>query len=169
MLILASSVCKSLQCLISTLTQRGEGSHLFRINCSIVLRGGRNTANQYHWRVWGVLTVSGPHWVCPCSWQTPGCSAGKLSKAGPGLHAVPRSKPLRFRFSGIPQMHRLGWACVLCRFQVQEAQVTRCLASTHSPGGWCILSPTVPFPSSLFPGYTAGAPSQGYRVSLLGS
>ena len=30
--------------------------------------------------------------------QAPGFSAGELSKAGPGLHALPRSKPLRFRF-----------------------------------------------------------------------
>ena len=34
--------------------------------------------------------------------QAPGCSAGELSKAGPGLCALPRSMPLRFRFSGIP-------------------------------------------------------------------
>ena len=61
------SVCKSLQCLISALTQGGEGDHLFRLTCSIVLRGGRNTANKYHWCVWGVLEVSQPHWVCPCS------------------------------------------------------------------------------------------------------
>ena len=33
--------------------------------------------------------------------QAPGCSAGELSKVGPGLHALPWSKPLRFRFSGI--------------------------------------------------------------------
>ena len=33
---LASSVFKSLQCLISALTQRGEGGHLFRLTCSIV-------------------------------------------------------------------------------------------------------------------------------------
>ena len=63
----ASSVCKSLQCLISALTQGGKGGHLFRLTCSVVLRGGRNTANKYHWRVWGVLTVSRPHWVCPHS------------------------------------------------------------------------------------------------------
>ena len=61
------SVCKSLQYLTSTLTQGGEGGHLFRLTCSILLRGGRNTANKYHWRVWGVLAVSQPHWVCPCS------------------------------------------------------------------------------------------------------
>ena len=34
--------------------------------------------------------------------QALGCSTGELSQAGPGLHALPRSKPLRFRFSGTP-------------------------------------------------------------------
>ena len=42
--------------------------------------------------------------------QAPGGSAGELSKAGPGVRALPRSKPLRFRFSGTPQRHRLSWA-----------------------------------------------------------
>ena len=73
--------------------------------------------------------------------QVPGCSAGELSKAAPGLRAFPRFKSLRFRFSGIPQRHRLGWACVLCLFQVQAAEATRCLVSMLSSGGWCILSP----------------------------
>ena len=67
--VLASSVCKSLQYLISALTQGGEGGHLLRLSCSVVLWGGRNTANTYHWHVWGVLTVYGPHWVCPSSWR----------------------------------------------------------------------------------------------------
>ena len=62
--ILASSVCKSLQYLTSTLTQGGKGNHLFRLTCSIVLRGGMNTANKYHCHVCGVLAVSGPQWVC---------------------------------------------------------------------------------------------------------
>ena len=65
--ILASSVCKSLWCLISALTQGGEGGHLLRLTCSVALWGGRNTANRYHLHVWGVLTVSGPHWLCPHS------------------------------------------------------------------------------------------------------
>ena len=73
--------------------------------------------------------------------QATGCSAGELAKAGPGLHALPRSKLLRFRFSCIPQRHRLGWACVLCPSQVRAAQATRCLASALSPCGRCILSP----------------------------
>ena len=87
---------------------------------------------------WHVLTVSQPHWACPCSQHVcppcPHCSGSRLlcqepSEAGPGLHAPPRSKPLRFRHSGSPQRRRLGWACVLCPSQVQAAQVTRCLAS----------------------------------------
>ena len=45
----------------------GEGGRLFRLTCSLVLWGGRNTANKCHWRVWGVLPVSQAHWVCPCS------------------------------------------------------------------------------------------------------
>ena len=65
--ILASSVCTSLQCVISALTHGGGGGHFFRLTCSVMLWGGRNTANKYHWRVWGVLAVSRAHWVCPCS------------------------------------------------------------------------------------------------------
>ena len=42
--VIASSVCWSLQCLVSTLTQRGWWRTLFfffRLTCSAVLRGGR--------------------------------------------------------------------------------------------------------------------------------
>ena len=62
--------------------------------------------------------------------QASDCSAVELSKAAPGLRALPRYKPFRFRFSGTPQRRRLCWACVLCRSQVRAAQVMRCLAST---------------------------------------
>ena len=65
--ILAFSVSKSLQGLISALTQGGEGGHLFSFTCSVGLWGGRDTANKYRWCVWGVLTLYGPHWVCPSS------------------------------------------------------------------------------------------------------
>ena len=82
--------------------------------------------------------------------QAPGCFAGDLSKVGPGLHALSRSKPLRFRFSGPPQRHRLGWTCVLCPSQVWVAQATRCLASTLSPGGAVCLI-TSPVPATQFP------------------
>ena len=43
--VLASSVCWPLQCLISTLTQ-GGGGHFLRLTCSVLLWGGRNTANR---------------------------------------------------------------------------------------------------------------------------
>ena len=103
-----------------------------------VLWGGRNTTNKYHWCVWGVLAVSHPHWVCSRSRRV--CfpslhSSGsrllcqELSEAGSGLHAFPRSKPLRFRFLGTPQRRRLVWDCILCPSQVQAAQVTKSLAS----------------------------------------
>ena len=174
--ILVSFVPKSLQCLIPALTQGGEGGHLFRLTCSVVLWGGRNNANKYHWHVWGVLqclshTGFAPiHSMCAfsvCTAQAPGCSAGELSKAGPGLHALPRSKPLRFRFSGTQQRHRLSWACVLCPSQVRAVQVTRGLVGTHSPGVVCLI--TSPVPAAQFPWCTVGAPSQVCRVSLLGS
>ena len=62
--------------------------------------------------------------------QASGCSAGELSKVGLGLYALPRSKLLRFSFSGTPQRHSLGWACALCPSQVWAAQATRCLVTT---------------------------------------
>ena len=100
--------------------------------------------------------------------QAPGCSAGELSKAGPGLHALSRSKPLRFSFSGTPQRHRLSWACVMCPSQVRATQETRYLASTHSPGGTvCLITSLVP--AAPFPGCAAGVPSQVCPVSPLGS
>ena len=141
--ILASSVCWSLQCLISALTQGGSGGHFFRLTCSIVLWGGRDAAKKYHWRLWGVLPVAQPHWVCPRSqrvcFPSLHCSSSRLlcwelSEASPGLYALPRSKPLRFRYSGTPQRLRLGWACILCPSPVQAAQVTWCLAGAVVPG-----------------------------------
>ena len=58
---------------MSALTQEDGGGHLFKLTCSVVLRGERNTANKYHWHVWRVLLVSGLHWICPYSWHV--CTA----------------------------------------------------------------------------------------------
>ena len=80
-----ASVCRSLQCLISALTQAGRDGLLFRFACSVMLQEGRGAADKCHWRVWGAFPVFRPHWVCPCSrvWalpiytaQAPGCSIG---------------------------------------------------------------------------------------------
>ena len=56
-------------------------------------------------------------------------------------------------------------AQVLCPSQVWAAQVTRCLASTRSPG--VVHLSTSPVPAAQFPGCAAA--SQVCHVSLLGS
>ena len=96
--------------------------------------------------------------------QAPGCSAGELSKAGPGLCALPRSKTPRFRFSGTPQRYRVGWA--FCA-QVQAAQAFRFLVSALSQVG-CVLV-TFPVPATQFPGCATRVPSQVCCVSPLGN
>ena len=139
MFILASSVCKSLQCLTCALTQGGEGGHLFVQLCcgeggtlqtSITGVCGECSQCMDHT---GFATAQGG--MCspglPC--QAPGYPARALIQMGPVFHAHPRSKPLRF--SGTPQGHRPGRACVLCPSQVQVAQATRCLASALSQVG----------------------------------
>ena len=82
----------------------------------------------------------------------------EMSEAGPGLHVLPRSKPLRFRFSGTPQRCRLSWACVLCPSQLRAVQVTRCLASALS-SRWGVRLITYPVPAAQFSGCAVGAPS----------
>ena len=99
------------------------------------------------------LTAAFTFWVYPA--QAPGCSAGELSKAGPGLQVLPRSKLLRFRFLGIPQRRRPGWACVLCPSQVRAAQVTRWLGE-HTLPRWAVHLITSPVPAAWCPGCAAG-------------
>ena len=90
-----ASVCRSLQCLISTLTLAGGGGLLFRFACSAVLRGGRGAADKCHWRVWGALAVFWPHRVCPHSQlcvlspSTPLGLQAALQGAGPAWRVVP--------------------------------------------------------------------------------
>ena len=114
--------------------------------------------------VWATLDL--PPLMACVHCQDPGCFAGELSKAGPGLCALPRSKPLRFRFLGTPQRHRLSWAYILCPSLVRAAQATRCLVSTHSPGGRCILLPP---PPQLLSFLDVLQESQVCHVSPLGS
>ena len=113
---------------------------------------GRNTASKC---LRGVLV---PHWVCPHSrcvcFPSLHCSGSRmlcreLCEAGLRMHALPQSKPLRFRFSGTRQRPRLGWASVLCPSQVRAAQVTRCLASTVAPS-WRLHLITSPVPAAQF-------------------
>ena len=110
-----------------------------------------------------LFAVSQPHWVCPRSrrvcFPCLHCLGSRLlcqelSEAGPGLCALPRSKPLRFRYSGTPQRRRLCWACVLCPFQVQAAQETRCLQVR------LLQLIDSPVPAAWFSGCITGTPSQ---------
>ena len=109
-------LCKSLQCLISALTQGGEGGHLLRLTCSVVLWRGRDTANKHRWRVWGVLAVDGPHWVChsPRQHVLPGSRLISLQGALQGHCAKWALRFMHFPglsrsgFSGAPQGHRPG-------------------------------------------------------------
>ena len=132
-----SSVCWSLQYLISALTQGGRWWTLFlgSVVQSCCGEGGTLQTNNT-----GVclqcLSHTGPAShslrVCPpcLHWSGSRLLCQEPSEAGPELHAPTRSKPFRFRHSGSPQRCRLGWACVLCLRQVRVAQVMRCLAST---------------------------------------
>ena len=154
MFILASSVCKTLQCLISPLTLGGKGDHLLRLTCSVVLWGGRDTAKQIPLACvgnahsgWTTLSLPQPKAAC-ASWvytaRFPQCSARALSQVDPAFHALPRSKPLRFL--GALQGHRPRLAVVLCPSQVQAAQPTWCLVSTLYQVGHVSYAPPWSWP-----------------------
>ena len=145
MFILASSVCRSPQCLISALTQGGEGGHtslgsFVQLCCGeggtlkINITGMCWECSQCMDHI-GFAPAQGAYAFLVYTAQAPGCSAGELSKAGPGFRALSRSKLLRFRFLGTIQRHRLSWVCILCPSQVQAAQATRCFSSALSQVG----------------------------------
>ena len=77
-----------------------------------------------------------------------------LQGAGPALRGLPRPKPLKFRFSGIPQKHRLGWACVLC------------LPWPSSSGSHELDECTLPRYSAPYP---LRSPSLNFHTRLLGA
>ena len=144
MFILTVSACKSLQCLISTLSQ-GAREVIYLGSLVQLCCGEGGTLQTNIPGVYGECLqclhhtgFASAHGVCAFlvyTAQAPGCSVAELSKAGPGLHALPRSKLLRFRFSCTPQRHRLSWVCIFCHSQVSAAQTTRFLVSTISQEG----------------------------------
>ena len=140
-LCLSSSVCWSLQCLISNLTQGGAVVDTLFLGSLVQSRCGEGGMVQTDNT--GVclqcLSHAGPA-PAHCAHR----SGSRLlrwepSEAGPGLHASPWSKLLRLRHSGSPQRRRLCWACVLSPSQVRAARV-------FGERGCCDLSP---FPSLL--------------------
>ena len=136
-----ASVCWSLQCLISTLTQAGGGNLLFRFACSVALRGGSGPADRYRWRVWGALAVFQPHWFCPhsrvCAFpvytaQAPGCSIG--------------SRPCVVCDSSFQVLHKIADSVgpAFCAFPTRAAQAIRSLTGALSPGAVRLLPSAVP-------------------------
>ena len=121
-LCLASSVCWSLQCLISARTQGGAvvDPFLFFLGSLVQLRCGEGrmlqTSNT------GVcsqcLSHSGPAPAHSAHRSGSTVLSWEPSEAGPRLHAPPQSMPLNLG-SQIALRHRLGWACVLCPSQVK--------------------------------------------------
>ena len=97
----------------------------FRLTCSVALWGGREGCCKQI-TLACACSVSATLGLPPLTARTPSLPtllSSRLlcrepSEAGPGLLAPSRSKLLRFRHSGSPQRRRLGWACVLCPFQV---------------------------------------------------
>ena len=142
---------------------RGEGRHLFRLTCSVLLWGRRDTANKYHWHVWGVLAVDGPHWVCygPRWCVFPGSTLLRLQGAPPGY--CPKWTLCFMHFPGLSfsgsQVLCKGTdpdgLCILCPSQVQATQMTGCMVGAlsrwavhlmHLPGcsvSWVHLEGTV--------------------------
>ena len=113
--------------------------------------GWGSAANKYHWRVWGVLTVSGPHWICPCSRRVcfPGlhCSGSRLlcrSCLKQALHCL--------HFPGLGRSGSGSWVLHKGTDSVGPAfySLPRCLVSTVSPGGSVHLI-TSPVPAAWFP------------------
>ena len=94
--------------------------------------------------------------------QAPGCSAGELSKAGPVFHALPRSKLLRFRFSGTPQRHRLGLSMCLVFFPGPSSSGDQVFGKLTLPTGRCVLSP----PRSQLLGFLSAPGERCLRCAL---
>ena len=158
--ILASYVYKSLQCLISAMTQGGKGGHLFRLTCSVVLWGGRNTANKYHWRVWGVLPVSQAHWVCPCSWCV----------CFPSLHCSGSRFLCREQALGcmhFPGLSHSGSGTQVLLKSEDSVEPALCALPRSEPlrgpgvcRVWSLPLISSSIPAARFSGCTTGAPSQ---------
>ena len=82
-------------------------------------------------------------------------------RAGPELCALPRPKPLRFRFSGTPQTCRLSWACFLCLPQPRSSGSHE-LEEHTLPGCGGLIPSMIPASVSAHPGWV-------HLVSVLGT
>ena len=138
--------------------------------------GGRNTANKYHWHVWGVFAVSWPHWVCPCSQSV--LSQSTLLRLQVALQGSYSKQALGFvHFPGLSCSGSGSWilhkgtdsvGCAFRPFPGLSSLGDQVLGECTVPGGLCILITSL-VPATQFPGCTTRALSQVCRVSPLGS
>ena len=150
------------------MTQVGRGGLLFRFACSVVLWGGRNAVNKYHWCVWGAFTVFRPHWfalLTACLFSHLHCSGSRLLYRERALSWV-HFPGLSRSGSGSRVLHKgansVGPA--FCAFPFRVAQGIRSLPSVLSPVQ-CDFSP--PCPHLSFQARQSGAPcvSSGKLIS----
>ena len=174
-LFFASSVCKSLQCLISSLIQGGEGAQLF--SCTV---GRKEHCKQILLLCVGsghsLWTTLGLHPLTACIFSSLPCSASRLLCRGTfqsrhWICALPRSKLFRFRFHKGTQVLHKGTDLVghvFCALPGSSSSGDQVLGEHTVPVGWCILI-TYPVQATRFPGCAVRVPSQVCRVSSLGS
>ena len=151
------SVCRSLQCLLSTLTQVGGDGLFFRFACSVVLCGGRGAADKCHWRVCGALAVFRPHWVCPCSrhvcFPRLHCSGSRLLYREPALSCV-HFPGLSHSSSGSQVFHKstdsVGPA--FCAFPLRSSSGSQELDVCTLPSAVRLIPSTVPASVSMCAG-----------------
>ena len=152
---------------------RGKGGHLFRLTCSVVLWWGGTLQTNIPGVCGECLQClhhtgfASAHGVCAFlvyTAQAPGCSVAELSKAGPGLHALSRSKLLRFRFSCTPQRQtQLGLRFL--PFPGLSSSGNQVLGEHTLPGRRGILSPPLSQPLSVSWVYSKSAISAVPYVS----
>ena len=136
--ILTSSICMSLPCLISTLTQWGKGGHLFRLTYSFVCRETgtpqKNTPDMCgECSQWmdhtGFATAQGG--MCFLGLH---CSSSRVLCKGtvPSGPWISCTSQVCSGSQVLQKVTDLDRHCFLCPSQVQAAQVTECIASTLS-------------------------------------
>ena len=144
----------------------GRGGILFRFACSVMLWGGRGTAEKYHWCVGEYLQCSGhigfsPAHGCLC-FPRLHCSGFSLLYRKWALSCM-HFPGLRHSGSGSQVLHKgpesVGPA--FCAFPIPAVQTTRSLMNTLCLG-------VVPY-SLHGPSLTFRCASQVCLVSLLGS
>ena len=142
---------------------------MFKFTCSVVLRGGRGTADKCNWLVWGTLAVFRPHWVCPSSGrvcvlspvytaQTPGCSPG----SGPCVACTSQAQAAQIQVFGYSTKAETWLGLRFVPSPVGAAQTARSLTHTLSPSAGRLITSAVPASVYLHTGRV-------HLVSVLGS